>query len=1180
MVSCSSCGTVQVDNARFCHECGSAIAAPACVACAEPLAAGAKFCSACGSSQRPPSPDPVAPAYVRPAAARRVTSVLFGDLVGFTSLSESRDQEEVRELLSRYFEESSRIVGRYGGTVEKFIGDAVMAVWGVPTAHEDDAERAVRAGLELVNKVAAFGEDLGVPDLAMRVGIVTGEVAVTIGAEHQGMVAGDAVNTASRVQSAAEPGQVWVDETTRLLTSSAITYLDVGSHPLKGKVDPVPLWSVRAVVAAMGGAQRADGLEAPLVGRDRELRLFKELFHSAEETGRPALLVVDGEAGVGKSRLSWEFEKYVDGLTSTTKWHSGRCVAYGEGVAFYALADAVRGRLGADEAASDEEPEELLETTLSKYVPDPEEQDWLRPRVGALLGIGSVGTFPREDLFSAWVTFLDRVGEGQHPVVLVIDDAQHADEGLLLFVEHLLSVGSFPCFVVLLTRPGLLESRPSLATNRRATVIHLPTLSSRDISELLGGLVAGLPDDVRTTLVERSEGVPLFAVETVRSLIDRDLVVPRGGQYVLADAQALDLDAVAAPASLQALIAARLDTLSVEQRRLVNEASVLGMSFRKEAIIGLCVGMPAVDEVLASLVRLQILGQESSRLSAEWGQYQFMQSVVRQVAYSSLSRRDRKGTHLAVIRQLESSKETSAELAPIIAQHYLDAIEAVPGDHDVEALKARAITELQRTATRARALGAPAEAAGHLESALELSTEPGMRAALESEMASALHDAGSYSAAVQHASRATVAFDELGDPVAAGQAAAVHASALMYGSGENAQALVVAEPRWEMLRDRDDAPLAQLALAKLITAARGRLSIDTRDIDETRIKLAEKIGAHGELADAFTSLSVRYGINGVNSLARVLLEAAADLARTNHQPIALARCLLNLTVVQSLRDLDKAVEVGREAVAVAHGTGVSVWISYCEVNLLLALWDRGSWTEAEELLADTPTGQDNVNLLLSAALVGSMNSARGRSWSLPWTADDRPTSDDPSDLAWLTFVEALHAQSLGERESALRLAVEATEKMHALSGTWDDFTHMWPTAVEMALELDDEPVRDHLLALVDGASNVQVPLCVQIHRKRIEGLIAIKAAEPERVEAPLRAAISEFRAWGSVPYRARTEAELGLWLAEQGRVDEAAPLLDSARAGYTALGASVWLERLEAQLASGAPRQSAQVTTA
>ena len=1105
------------------------------------------------------------PAYVPPSAARRVTSVLFGDLVGFTSLSESRDQEDVRELLSRYFEESSRIIGRYGGTVEKFIGDAVMAVWGVPTAHEDDAERAVRAGLELVNKVAAFGEEVGVPELAMRVGIVTGEVAVTIGAEHQGMVAGDAVNTASRVQSAAEPGQVWVDESTRLLTSSAITYVDVGSHVLKGKVDPVPLWSVRAVVAALRGAQRADGLEGPLVGRDRELRLFKELFHAAEETGKPSLFVVDGEPGVGKSRLAWEFEKYVDGLTSSTMWHSGRCVAYGEGVAFFALAEAIRGRLGAVDENAEDDPADLLEAGLIRYVPDATEQAWLRPRIGALLGIGSVGTFPREDLFGAWATFLERVGEGTHPVVLVIDDAQNADEGLLQFVEHLLSVGSFPCFVVLLTRPGLLENHPSLATNRRATVVHLPVLNARDISELLGGLVAGLPDEVRATLVERSEGVPLFAVETVRSLIDRDLVIPRGGQYVLADAQALDLDSIAAPATLQALIAARLDGLSTVQRRVVSQASVLGSSFRKEAIAGLCGDVPDLDDVLSSLVRLQILSQESSRLSAEFGQYQFVQSVVRQVAYATLSRRDRKATHLAVIGQFEASRESAGDLSPIIAQHYLDAIEAVPGDPDVEALKSAAITELWRAAARARSLGAPAEAAGHLSIALAHANDRVTRAGLDSDLAIALNDAGKYAEAVDHALRATEAYDDLGDPVAAGRAAAAHALALSLGVGDNAQAMSVAEPRWEALLDRKDATLALLDLSRALCNAGVRLKVDIRDVLEARIKLAERTGDVGELADSLTGLSVRYGNSGAFTLAGVLLEAAVNLARTHHQPVALARALMNLTVQRMIDDLDKAIEVGHEAVSVARGTGVSVWISYSEINLLLALWDRGSWAETEEIVGNQSQA-DNVNQLVAAVVVGSISSARGLPWSLPWADGDTPIGDDASDVAWLSFAQSLQSRARGNLEQGVQLGLDATEKMYELSGTWDDCTRMWPTAVEMALEAGEDKALTRLLDLVDGESNGPVSPGMRIHRKRVAGLMAIRdAASPEIVETTLREAIEEFEQWGAMPYRARTQAELGAWLVGQGRAGEAAPLLDNARAVFTQLGATAWLQKLESQ---------------
>src|SRR4051812_3134478 len=478
MTTCGSCGaTGLVDGARFCHECGAPTAVT-CAGCGEPLLPGARFCSSCGTPSGGASAPVAAPTTEsRPVAERRVTSVLFGDLVGFTTASENRDQEESRELLSRFFDGCRQVVGRYGGTIEKFIGDAVMAVWGVPTTHEDDAERAARAGLELTRMVTELGGDAGAEGLAMRVGIVTGEVAVTIGAEQQGMVAGDPVNTASRVQSIAAPGEVWVDETTKLLSSAAISYVDVGSHTLKGKADPVALWAARAVVASARGAARADGLEAPFVGRDRELRLIKELFHATGESGRAALVVVDGEAGVGKTRVGWEFFKYIDGLAEDTYWHQGRCLAYGDGIAYWALAEAVRlrllrlaGRAGED----DSEPEggtassaDLVAEGLAAVVPDPEERAWLAARVGALLAGGAIGTFTREELFAAWVTFFERVSAGEQ-VAFLVDDAQHADDGMLAFVEYLLETATFPCLVVLLTRPGLLEGRPELATNRRA----------------------------------------------------------------------------------------------------------------------------------------------------------------------------------------------------------------------------------------------------------------------------------------------------------------------------------------------------------------------------------------------------------------------------------------------------------------------------------------------------------------------------------------------------------------------------------------------------------------------------------------------------------------------------------------------------------------------------------------
>jgi class 3 adenylate cyclase len=324
--ACASCGNAYHEGERFCGECGAAL------------------------SSEPASARPVvAPARVELTsrlAERRHVTVLFADLVGFTQLSQQRDAEDVRELLSRYFDTARTIIARYGGEVEKFIGDAVMAVWGVPTSRENDAERAVRAALELVDAISAFGEEVGAPGLRARAGLLTGEAAVNLGVTGEGMVAGDLVNTASRVQSAAEPGTVYVGDGTRAATEAAIVYEDAGLHELKGKPLPERLWRARRVVAAAGGALRPTGLEPPFVGRDRELRLLKEFLHATGEEHTARLLSIVGLAGVGKSRLAWEFFKYVDGLTETVWWHRGRCLAYGDGVAYWALNEMVRMRAG------------------------------------------------------------------------------------------------------------------------------------------------------------------------------------------------------------------------------------------------------------------------------------------------------------------------------------------------------------------------------------------------------------------------------------------------------------------------------------------------------------------------------------------------------------------------------------------------------------------------------------------------------------------------------------------------------------------------------------------------------------------------------------------------------------------------------------------------------------------
>ena len=316
-----------------------------------------------------------------PVAELRLVTVLFADLVGFTTLAEGRDPEQIRDLLGRYFEIARDVVERYGGTIEKFIGDAVMAVWGAPIARENDAERAVRAALDLLAVIPQLGAGI-----AARAGLLTGEAAVTIGALGQGMVAGDLVNTASRLQAAAAPGTVLVGEATMHAAAAAIAFAPAGEQLLRGKSAPVPAWVAKRVVAEVGGRNRAEGLEAPFVGRDDELQMLKDLFHSTSRDRRPRLVSVVGSAGIGKSRLAWEFNKYMDGLVEEVWWHSGRSPAYGEGIPLWALGEMVRSRCGLLETDDEATTRAKVAGTLARFVPEEADRRWIEPALLALLG--------------------------------------------------------------------------------------------------------------------------------------------------------------------------------------------------------------------------------------------------------------------------------------------------------------------------------------------------------------------------------------------------------------------------------------------------------------------------------------------------------------------------------------------------------------------------------------------------------------------------------------------------------------------------------------------------------------------------------------------------------------------------------------------------------------------------
>ncbi|MGO9489268.1 MAG: AAA family ATPase, partial [Solirubrobacteraceae bacterium] len=685
-VICANCGGEVPDGAKFCIECGAAHELR-CPTCATPHAPGQKFCAGCGT----PLAESVS---AEPTVTElRLVSVLFVDIVSYTTLSESRDAEDVRELLARYFDVARTIIGRHGGTLEKFIGDAVMAVWGAPVAREDDAERAVRAALELVEAVSAMGEEVGIPELRARGGIVTGQAA-SVNRPGEGLVVGDRVNTAARTQSAAEPGAVFVDGVTREATSLAIAYEDAGEHTVKGKSEPLRLWRAVRVVAGVRGAGRERGLEPPLVGREADLRLLKDLFHGTIERGAARLVAISGEAGVGKSRLLWEFDKYVDGLAETVLWHRGACLSYGEGIAYWALAEMVRQRLGIAQDAPVETIARRLQEALERWVPETADREFLEPRLGVLLGLAE-GGMPRAELYAGWRMFLERLA-GDAPVVLVFEDLQWADEGLLAFIEHVLDwAQSSPIFILTLARheiPARPEGWPP--ARRGATLVQLDGLSAEAMGELLDGLVDGLQRSVRRQVIERAEGLPLYALETLRVLVSRGALREQEGRLV-ADGELGELDV---PATLGSLIAARLDALAPLERHLVRTMCVFGGSFPRAAAAELGdVPERELDEVLAALVRKQVLSISADPFSPQRGQYSFCQQLLRTVAYERLARRERKPRHTAAAEYLRRTfPGDGEEVAEVVASHYLDAYRAAREDEDAPALRGEAITALRR----------------------------------------------------------------------------------------------------------------------------------------------------------------------------------------------------------------------------------------------------------------------------------------------------------------------------------------------------------------------------------------------------------------------------------------------------------------------------------------------------
>jgi class 3 adenylate cyclase/tetratricopeptide (TPR) repeat protein len=616
MIACASCGYEAPDDFAFCPKCGGALTAP--------------------------------PAAIE---ERKVVTTLFCDLVGFTAMSERADPEDIEAVLRAYHEAARKVIESHGGSIEKFIGDAVVGVFGVPAAHEDDAERAVRAGLRILEALEGVTRPDGSP-LQARCGVNTGEALVRLDvdpASGRGFLTGDAVNTAARLQAASPPGAVAVGALTHELTSRVIVYDDLPAVTAKGKTQPVAVWLATGSIARRGLDPRAGDL-TPLVGRQVELSYVTAVFDQVCEQSAPQFVLLVGEPGIGKSRLVREFFRLVDERPRMTTWRQGYCPPFGEDITFRALAEIIRGHAG----IRDTDRPEVIEAKLEAVLPSGADSDWFRQRLRALLGLAAPGA-SREENFTAWLRFFEEMAAAR-PTVLVFEDLHWADAALLAFLEHLAThLSSVPLLIVGTSRPDLFERDPAFASGGSVVRIPLGPLSSAETARLVTGLLAEHSGRTRAVdeLVRLCDGNPFYAEQSARLLVDTS-------------------HETSLPDSVQAVIAARMDKLPPGEKAVLADASVVGSVFWDGALAAMQQREPQeLEATLSGLLERRLVRRIRESSIEGDREFAFVHALARDVVYQQLPRRARARRHGAVACWLEvKSTGHSEDLAELLAHHY------------------------------------------------------------------------------------------------------------------------------------------------------------------------------------------------------------------------------------------------------------------------------------------------------------------------------------------------------------------------------------------------------------------------------------------------------------------------------------------------------------------------------
>ena len=1105
MLVCPSCGRENPDDARF------------CAGCATPLAVEIS----------------------RPREERKVVTVVFADLVGSTARAERLDPEDVRAILAPYHDRLRRELERRGGTVEKFIGDAVVGVFGAPVAHEDDPERAVRAAFAIQEAIGELNETDPGLELEVRIGVNTGEALVNLAARPEAgeaMVAGDVMNTGARLQSGAPPGGILVGDATYRATSRAIEYREAEPVEARGKAEPLSAWLALAPRSRFGVDVFQTG-RALLVGRENELDLLAAALSRARTEDQPQLVTLVGVPGIGKSRLVSELSRIVDDDPELIVWRQGRSLPYGEGVAYWALGEIVKAQAGILESDDATEAGAKLSGAVGDILAR-SEAEWVERHLRPLVGLGGetdIGEAQRAEGFAAWRRFFEALAE-RGPVVLVFEDVQWADDGLLDFVDGLVErVTGVPMLVICSARPELIERRSGWGGGKRnALTISLAPLSEDETARLIAVLLDRpvLPAEDQAVLLQRAGGNPLYAEEYARML----------------DAEPTLTDV---PETLQGVVLARIDALPTAEKELLQQAAAFGKVFWTDALAAAFDVEPWVlDELLHALERKEFVRRERRSAVAGAKQYAFVHDLVREGAYGQMPRAARARSHEQIAEWIDALPSDRAEdRAEMLAHHLLQAVEyGGAAGLDVDRLLPKAARALRDAGDRSWGLGSPRAALAFFEQAASLdqdtADDPYVLARL-GRTRLIVHGQGE-----EELERAVAALRD-SDPATAAEAEVVLGEVIWQRGGQEASFVHferAAETVQRLPVSRQKLYVVSQVARFLMLAGRYRAGLQ---LAEQAITMAEELGDTEMLADA---LNTR-GIFGASEGSVTDLERSLELVlQINSWRAGRAYINLGSTLANTVGDTRRAEAVTREGLAFAERLGFRLSLRWFHLNLAEITFLRGLWDEAlrlaEEEIGDPEPhyiqpGCRRVRAYVrlargdgEAALVdveGSMSQSR--------------SIRDPQDLFPALATRALIHAATGHTEGSTVAVAELEQEARAMTepeaGTW---------VVILGFALLELGREAELLPLGESISP-PTPW---------------RKAALEMAGGDLAAAAETLQATGATTFEAFARLRAAGRLAADGQHAQATAQLTSAMSFYRAVGATRYLREGEALLAATA----------